>query len=167
MNLKQYFLNQLDREADHTRKALLKFPEGNNAFKPHEKSMEFGYLAALIAKMPDWIATMIDHDELNFGDPSAEGFRAIPKSTREELIASLDASVANGRRALEATNDQHLATQWAFKMNGQPVWGDVRSIMISDAVFAQLAHHRGQYTVYLRLLDAKVPALYGPSADER
>lgn len=167
MNLRNYFQSQLIREADHTHKALRQFPAGHNAFKPHEKSMEFGYLAALIAKMPDWIATMIDRNELNFGDSSAEGFRAVPKSTREELIASLDASVANATRALEGTSDEHLGTKWAFKMNGTPVWEDLRSAMISDAVFAHLAHHRGQYTVYLRLLGAKVPALYGPSADER
>jgi len=167
MNLKNYFLDQLNRETQLTRKALLQFPAGRNAFKPHEKSMEFGYLAALIATMPAWVSLMIERDELDLGDPANNGLRPQPQETTGELIALLDASVEQGRRALEATTDDHLATKWAFKINGQPVWEDVRSTMIADSVFSHLAHHRGQYTVCLRLLGAKVPALYGPSADER
>jgi uncharacterized damage-inducible protein DinB len=74
--------------------------------------------------------------------------------------------VANARRALQSTTDEHLATPWAFKIGGKSVSENARSIMISDSVFSHLAHHRGQLTVYLRLLDSKVPAIYGPSADE-
>ena len=83
---------------------------------------------------------------------------------RDEL--TLDTAVANARRALQSATDQHLATSWAFKMGGRTVAENPRSIMIADAVFSHLAHHRGQLTVYLRLVDAKVPAIFGPSADE-
>ncbi len=167
MTLKDFFLAQLEREAASTRKAIERVPEGRNDFKPHERSMELGYLAALVAGMLGWIAFMIDRDELDLDAPSSEGFRTKALATRAELLASVDTAVANARRALEGTTDAHLHTQWAFKMRGRAVSQNPREIMISDAVFSHLAHHRGQLTVYLRLAGSTVPALYGPSADER
>lgn len=166
MTLKSYFLAQLEREAAATRKTIKRVPEGRNSFKPHERSMEFGYLAALVASMPGWIAFMIDQNELNLDAADSEGFRARSVTTKAELVASLDRAVANARRALQSTTDEHLATPWAFKIGGRAVSEQPRSVMISDAVFSHLAHHRGQLTVYLRLLESKVPAIYGPSADE-
>ncbi len=166
MVLKDYFLAQLDREAASTRKTIERVPEGHNSFKPHPRSMEFGYLAALVAGMLGWIALMIDRDELNLDAAESEGFRTKPLPSKADLLASLDAAASNARRALESTTDEHLATSWAFKMGGKTVSENARGIMISDAVFSHLAHHRGQLTVYLRLVDSKVPAIYGPSADE-
>jgi uncharacterized damage-inducible protein DinB len=166
MILKEYFLAQLEREAASTRKAIERVPEGHNNFKPHERSMEFGYLAALVAGMLGWIAFMIDRDDLTLDGAGSEGFRTHALNTKAELIASLDTAVANAKRALESTTDEHLAKPWAFKVGGKTAMEQPRSIMISDAVFSHLAHHRGQLTVYLRLLESKVPAIYGPSADE-
>ena len=108
MTLKDYFLAQLEREAALTRKAVERVPEGQNGFKPHERSMELGYLAALVAGMLGWIAFMIDRDEIDFGDPSSESFRTKAVATRVDLLASFDAAVANARRALEGTSDDHL-----------------------------------------------------------
>jgi uncharacterized damage-inducible protein DinB len=167
MELKSYLLAQLDREAAQTRKTIERMPEGQNDFKPHERSMAFGYLASLVGSMLGWIALMIDRDELNLDDPSSEGFRTKAVETRAELLAQHDAAVVNARRALESTSEEHLQTPWAFKMNGQTIQQLPRYQMIADAVFSHLAHHRGQLTVYLRLNEARVPALYGPSADER
>ena len=166
MELKEYLLAQLDREATLTRKAVDRVPEGQNDFKPHERSMELGYLAALVAHMLGWIATMIDKDELNI-DESGGNFRPPVASHKAELLAALDKQVAEARRALSSTTDEHLLTPWAFKINGHAVQQGPRHLMISDGVFSHLAHHRGQLTVYLRLNEAAVPALYGPSADER
>lgn len=166
MILKDYFLAQLEREAASTRKAIERVPEGHNSFKPHERSMEFGYLAALVAGTLGWIALMIDRDELNLDAADSERFRTRALGSKAELVASLDSAVADAKRALQSTTDEHLATPWAFKMGGKAVSEQPRSTMISDAVFSHLAHHRGQLTVYLRLLESKVPAFYGPSADE-
>jgi uncharacterized damage-inducible protein DinB len=166
VTLRNFFLDKLDREAVLIRKALDRVPEGRNDFKPHPRSMELGYLASLVAGIPGWIPLMIEHDELNLDDPSSEGFRTKPLATRAQLQANLEAGVANARRALTATNDHHLDTLWAFKMGGRTVQQNQRHIMLADAVFSHLAHHRGQLTVYLRMLDSTVPALYGPSADE-
>jgi uncharacterized damage-inducible protein DinB len=166
MILKDYFLAQLDREAVSTRKTIERVPEGHNSFKPHPRSMEFGYLAALVAGMLGWIALMIDRDELNLDAVESEGFRTKPLPNKADLLASLDSAVSNARHALQSTTDEHLATSWAFKMGGKTVSENARGTMIADALFSHLAHHRGQLTVYLRLIDSKVPAIYGPSADE-
>jgi uncharacterized damage-inducible protein DinB len=166
MELKEYFLAQLDREAAVTRKAIQRVPEGRNDFKPHERSMEFGYLAALVAGMLGWISLMVERDSLDLGAAESEEFRTKALSTNAELLASLDGAVAGARRALESTTDEHLATPWAFKISGKVVQEQPRSTMIADAVFSHLAHHRGQLTVYLRWVESKVPAIYGPSADE-
>jgi uncharacterized damage-inducible protein DinB len=162
----RFFLNKIDREAVLIRKALDRVPEGRNDFKPHPRSMELGYLASLVSGILGWIPLMIDRDEIDLDDPSSEGFRTRPATTRAELEHNLQTGVAEARRALIATNDLHLQSVWAFKMGGRVIQQNQRSIMIADAVFSHLAHHRGQLTVYLRLVDSVVPALYGPSADE-
>jgi len=167
MEMTEYLLAQLDREAALTRKAIERIPEGHNHFKPHEKSMELGYLSALVAGMLGWIALMIERDEFDMTDPSSEGFRPELAGSKDELVASLEKAVANARHALESTDDEHLLTEWAFKAGGNHVQKLPRHRMITDAVFSHLAHHRGQLTVYLRLNASAVPALYGPSADER
>ena len=167
MNLKDLFLAQLDREAILTRKAVERVPEGQNGFKPHDRSMELGYLAALVAGMLGWITFMIERDELDFSDPSSGEFRPKVLNTKAALLASVDASVANARRALESTTDEHLLTPWALKSSGRTIQEEARYLMIADAVFSHLAHHRGQLTVYLRLAASTLPALHGPSADER
>jgi uncharacterized damage-inducible protein DinB len=167
MELRELFLAQLEREAALTRKAIDRVPEERNHFKPHEKSMPLGYLAALVASLPGWIAFMIERDALDLDDATSEGFRTKPLNSRGELIASLNKAVSDARRALASTTDAHLLTPWAFKMGGKVVSEQPRHLMIADAVFSHLAHHRGQLTVYLRLNECAVPALYGPSADER
>ena len=166
LSLRQFFLDKLDREAILIRKAFDRVPEGLNDFKPHERSMSLGYLAALIAGILGWISLMIDRDELNLDDPASEGFRTKSLNGKAQLLSTLEAGIASARRSLAATTDQHLLTLWAFKMNGRTIQQQPRHIMIADAVFSHLAHHRGQLTVYLRLTESKVPALYGPSADE-
>jgi uncharacterized damage-inducible protein DinB len=166
ISLRQFFLDKLDREAVLVRKALDRIPEGLNDFKPHERSMELGYLAALVAGILGWVTLMVERDELNLDDPASEGFRTKALSTKAELFSALETGLFSARQSLAATTDQHLLTPWAFKMNGRVVQQQPRHIMIADAVFSHLAHHRGQLTIYLRLTESKVPALYGPSADE-
>src|SRR6185437_3551882 len=116
MDLKSYLLAQLDREAAQTRKTIARVADPQSDFKPHERSMALGYLAALVGTMPGWIALMIDRDELNLDDPASEGFRTKVRASQADLLAAHDAAVADARRALESTTDEHLLTPWAFKM---------------------------------------------------
>jgi uncharacterized damage-inducible protein DinB len=166
MELKEFFLMQLEQETTLTRKVIERVPEGHNDWKPHQKSMALGYLAALVASMPGWVAFMIEGDEMNFEDPASEQFRARPVETRAELLQSLTDGAAKAKRALEGTDEKHLHDRWRLLSGNRVLAEGARYVMISDAVFSHLAHHRGQLTVYLRLNEAAVPALYGPSADE-
>jgi DNA topoisomerase VI subunit B len=160
MKINEYLLAQLEREIDSTRKAIERVPEGMDDWKPHPKSMELGYLTALVATMFGWIATMVDQDFLDLGTGEAAS-----ASTGTERLALFDKSVADARRALSETTDEHLAKTWQLRVNGNVVQEQPRYIMIADT-FSHLAHHRGQLGVYLRLNEKPVPSAYGPTADE-
>ena len=166
MKLTELFLAELEREAVSTRAALRRVPEGHNDWKPHPKSMALGYLAGLVAAIPSWVAMMIKRDEVDLKAPESERFKPVEWCTRSELISALDAGLKEARQALSETTDQHLMMPWKFVAGGQLVNEDPRHIMIRDAVFSDLAQHRGQLTVYLRLNEASVPGIYEPSADE-
>lgn len=166
MKLTEFFLTQLERDAASTRLALQRVPEGHNDWKPHSKSMPLGYLAALCATMPSWIVSMVTQDEFDMTSPGASRFKPIEWKSRKQLLEALDQAVGEAREALQNTNDEHLLTKWRFVAGGHVVSENPRYEMIAESVFSHLAHHRGQLTVYLRLNEATVPALYGPSADE-
>lgn len=166
MKMTEFFLALLDREVSASRQVLERVPEGHDDWKPHEKSMPFGYLASLVATMPGWIEMIVNQDELDLAPPGGSQQKRPSLHTRQELLAGLDSSVAKGRAALENTTDEHLLTTWRLLTGGRKVSEDPRHIVISDAVFCHMAHHRGQLTVYQRLLNAPVAAIYGPSADE-
>ena len=167
MELKKLFLERLEAETTATRKVIERVPEGRNDWKPHEKSMPLGYLAALVASMPGWVSFMIETDGIDFTDPSSEGFKTKAVESRAELLQLLEKGSTDSRKSLEKTTDEHLMKPWAFKMGGKAVSEGPRYTMILDGVLGHLAHHRGQLTVYLRLNDAAVPAIYGPTADEK
>jgi len=156
---------ELEREAVGTRRLLERVPEGKNDWKPHEKSMPLGYLAALVATMPGWIAAMIEQDEL---DVTAAGeYQTRTADTTRELLERFDKAVGQARTALAGTTDEHLMTSWRMLAGGHVVSEQPRYVAIRDGAINHLAHHRGQLTVYLRLNDAPVSSLYGPTADER
>lgn len=164
MQLTTMYLSVLDREVERTHRALLDVPEGHDEWKPHAKSMAFGRLVGMIASMPSWIALIITEDELDIA-PDIPRHAPPPLPTRVELLSALDKAAASARMALAGTTDEFLGTSWTLKAHGKAVSVTSRSDMITDT-FAHLAHHRGQLTVYLRMLNATVPALYGPSADD-
>jgi uncharacterized damage-inducible protein DinB len=165
MKLTQLFLDELDREADRTRRVLERVPVGHDDWKPHDKSMAFGRLAGLVASMPSWVTLVIDQDELDLTPPSGKGQFQPPPTN--QLVEALDGHVAKARASLSKTNDEYLlTTKWNLRAGGQIVLSDLRHIVLRDTL-NHLSHHRGQLTVYLRLLNQPVPAVYGPSADDQ
>jgi uncharacterized damage-inducible protein DinB len=165
MNLTQLFLDELDREAPRTRNAVERVPTGHDDWKPHPKSMPLAVLAGLVATMPSWISLIIEQDELDLTPPPGAGQYQQPPI--DQLPATLDQQVAKARASLQATNDDFLTTtNWRLKAGGQIVMNQPRHIVLRETL-SHLAHHRGQLTVYLRLLGQPVPAIYGPSADDQ
>ncbi len=165
MKLTEFFRNELDREVDRSRKALEQMPDGKYDWKPHDKSMIFGYLANMVATIPMWITMEISRDELDVHPPEGQGMKQERAETKDAMLQALDKTAAGARAALENTTDEHLKTNWKLLAGGNVVWEGTREEMIQDTI-NHWCHHRGQMTVYLRLMGAKVPALYGPSADD-
>ena len=165
MTMTELFLGELERESDASRRVLARVPEGRPEWRPHPKSMKLGYLSALVATMPGWVDLMINRDELDLRPPGGPEYKQEEFHTCQELLEGLDRAVAKGRAALEKTTDEHLLTSWRFLMAGHTISERPRHIMLRDAVFNHMAHHRGQLTVYLRLLNVPLPVTYGRSAD--
>ncbi|MEO6391147.1 MAG: DinB family protein [Pyrinomonadaceae bacterium] len=164
MKLNELLLEELEREVERSRRMLEQVPVGKYDWKPHERSMIFGYLADMVASIPMWIALQVDQDQLDIA-PVAGKMKQVKKETKEELLKGLDESATTARKALEATTDEHLKTNWQLLASGEVVMEAPRYIMIQDTI-SHWSHHRGQMTVYLRLMGAKVPAIFGPSADD-
>jgi uncharacterized damage-inducible protein DinB len=165
MKLTEYLQAEFDREVERSRRTLEEVPDGKYDWKPHEKSMIFGYLANMVATIPTWISMEINQPELDVAPEEGSKMERKRMETSGELIAALDKSAADARAALKETTDEHLETPWKLLARGKVVLEQPRYEMIQDTIH-HWAHHRGQMTVYLRLMGAKVPAIYGPSADD-
>jgi uncharacterized damage-inducible protein DinB len=166
MKMTDLFRDQLEAEGKRTRRALERVPEGRDDWKPHEKSMPLGRLAMLVAQMPSWISMVITQDQLDLNPPGGgSNIDQKPLRTPGELVQALDAGVTSARAALASASEEQLMKPWRLLVSGRTVSEDPRHVVLRDT-FAHLAHHRGQLTVYLRLNDVPVPAIYGPSADD-
>ncbi len=164
MTLTRQLLDELDREAARTQRALEEVPAGHDDWKPHDKSMALGRLAGMIATMPSWIVFILKQDELDLTPPGGGTFK-LP--SHGELVAAHGTSVADARADLNSVDETRLlTTNWQLRAGGKVVADAPRHVALRD-MLNHLAHHRGQLTVYLRLLGAKVPAIYGPSADDQ
>lgn len=165
MKLTEFFRAELDREVERSRKALQEVPEGKYDWKPHEKSMIFGYLVNMVATIPMWITMQVNQEELDVAPAEGSKMEQKKLDTSAALIEALDKAAADARSAFEKTSDEHLKTSWRLLARGKVVMEAPRYEMIQDTI-NHWAHHRGQMTVYLRLMGAKVPAIFGPSADD-
>jgi len=166
MTMIEWFLKELESEAAKSRRVLEQVPTGKREWKPHERSMELGYLSDLVANIPSWVGFAITMDELDVAPKEGPKYKPAPLNTSAELVAALDKAVAQAREALQKTTDAHLETPWRLLAGGNLAFEQPRHQVIRDS-FLHSAHHRGQMTVYLRLLGSKVPSVYGPTADDR
>src|ERR1044071_5727685 len=119
MKLTEFCREEIDREVERSRKALAQAPSGKSDWKPHDRSMAFGYLANMVATMPMWVQMQIERDELDVAPPQGHGTRPEPKETSDELIKALNDAVNNLRPALEKTTDEHLRTNWKLLAGGK------------------------------------------------
>jgi uncharacterized damage-inducible protein DinB len=166
MTMTEWLLAELDSEAAITRRVLAEMPEGKREWKPHDRSMAFGHLTDLVANILSWVGLAITLDELDVAPKSGASNRPTPVQTSAEAIAALDKAVSQAREALQKTDDAHLATSWRLLAGGAVVMEQRRHEVIRGTLLHS-SHHRGQMTVYLRLLGARVPSVYGPSADDQ
>jgi uncharacterized damage-inducible protein DinB len=160
MSFAEQILPEFDHEMATTRRVLERVPSEKGAWKPHEKSFAIGHLAQLLSWMPGWIASALTETKLDLAAAPQYSFEKT-----ETLLAGFDANVAAARAALAKISDADLELDWQLT-RGEMVFMIVKRRAIVRMHLSHLIHHRGQMTVYLRLLDVPVPMVYGP-ADER
>ncbi|MBI4886867.1 MAG: DinB family protein [Acidobacteria bacterium] len=156
-------LPEFDREMTTTRTVLERVPEDKFDWKPHAKSFSLGALASHVAALPDWGTETLTRTAFDVGGDQRPP--AAPAS-KQALLASFDRTAAAARAALAGKTDAELTAIWSLTRNGKTLFSMPRTTVLRSFVFSHLIHHRGQLTVYLRLLDVPVPSIYGPSADE-
>jgi len=162
MTIGQSLWAELQQEAASTRKLLALVPFDQAGFKPHEKSMTLLRLASHVAEINGWWKECLVHDELDFAKDSGE--RKTYAST-EELVAWHDQLVANAEQILNNTPDEAFYKPWTMRQ-GETIFFTLPKIAVTRTwCLNHLYHHRGQLSVYLRLLDVPIPGMYGPSAD--
>ncbi len=166
MPLAELLLPEFDEEMTATRRVLARVPDGKSSWKPHPKSMTLGRLATLVAELPTWAVHALTLDELDIMPPGGPPpkFEALESTAR--ILDLFDRNAAAARAALAKASDAEFQKPWAFKVGGRTVATNPKFTVYRRTVLNHLVHHRGQLTVYLRLNDALVPAVYGPTADE-
>jgi uncharacterized damage-inducible protein DinB len=162
MPVKDSLLAEYDHEMAATRKVLERIPDDKLTWKPHERSRTLGALGQHVANLPNWGSLILDRFAVDLVNvPSIAG----EPESRSTILALFDEARARTRKLLDKT-DAELAAMWSLKREGQEVFSLPKSAAFRTFVLSHIVHHRGQLSVYLRLNDIAVPALYGPSADE-
>ena len=154
---------ELRHEGRTTRRVLERVPEDRLDWRPHPKSMTLGQLALHVALLPGNIAKMVAGDGMDFAAIPAQPAQA---ESRDQLLAAHDGGIEAMTALLGGLSDDAAAAPWRLTRGGREVFTLPRAGVVRTLAMNHLYHHRGQLTVYLRLLDVPVPAVYGRSADE-
>ena len=162
MSMSQAFLQEFDTEAKTTRRVLERVPADKFAWKPHPKSMSLGELAMHTAMVPGFICGWACEEETKLGG----GDKPPVATSTAEIVAAHDKSVAKYKEVLGQLGDSGLTKSWKASAGGQTLFEMPKAALIRSIALNHWYHHRGQLSVYLRLLDVPVPSIYGPSADE-
>ncbi len=165
MGLSASMLPEFDHEMANTRKTLERIPEDKLDWKPHEKSTTLRGLGTHLANLVSWTVHVIEKAELD-AMPGGNPLRAKPIESVPEALETFDRNVAAARAAIQGASDEHLMKPWTLLVNGRTIFTQPRAGVLRGMILNHTIHHRAQLSVYLRLNDVPVPALYGPSADE-
>jgi uncharacterized damage-inducible protein DinB len=164
MALKNDLIAELKKESAFTGKMLERVPLDKKDWKPHEKSMTLGRLATHVAQIPHWTSDIIlisDYDIVVYP------FTSITAASQQELTEIFHQNLNKAIADLENANDDQLNQEWTFRRGEQIFFTLIKKEAIRSWGFSHFIHHRGQLSVYLRLLNVPVPGMYGPSADEK
>jgi len=156
-------IDELLSEGASTRKLLELIADDNLAYKPHERSMDLRRLASHVAEIPAWVEFTIAMDVLDLAEGNFTPFSA---TNVKELLERHDANIERARKALEGADDETLMKIWKLRNGSHEIMSGPKIKIIRSMTGNHLYHHRGQLTVYLRLLEIPIPGIYGPSADD-
>ena len=164
MSLIHTLTEEFARETATTRRHLERLPADKFAWRPHQKSFTAMELASHIVECVGFAEPIMASGELNFDSAT---YRPFVAGSADELMQAFDSAVAKGQAALASSSDAATGEPWQFKINGRVRFERPRGDVFRDFTLSHVTHHRGQFSVYLRLLDVPVPGSYGPSADEQ
>jgi uncharacterized damage-inducible protein DinB len=167
MPIAQSLLPEFDHETATTRRLLECVPEGQASWKPHEKSMSLGELAAHLRNIPDWASATLKHTEVDINPPGGRPSTPSPFQSVEALLRGFDESVKQCRAMLVNATDGEMMVPWTLKDGGRPVFSLPRVGVFRAFIMNHMIHHRGQLSVYLRLCNVALPNIYGPTADTK
>lgn len=167
MPFKDTLLPEFDMEMDNTRRTLERVPDDKFAWQPHAKSGTLGWLATHIATIPEWAKMTMEQDSVNLAPAGDSAYVPPNPSNRKEMLELFDKNRTEARAALAGADDAAYAKPWALLMGEKELFREPRAAVLRRMVLNHLIHHRGQLTMYFRLLGVPVPGLYGPSADEQ
>jgi len=165
MTIKDAFIGELKHESSMTKKMLERVPLDKREWKPHEKSMTLGRLATHVAENTQWVSDIIHIDDFDF--MTNYNFNPPNAGSTEELLEIFQTKLDKAIADLSTMTDEDLTKQWTVRRGEQVMFVTPKNISIRNWAMNHMIHHRGQLSVYLRLLDVPVPGMYGPSADER
>ena len=163
MSLGQIIAAEMKQEAATTRRLLERLPADKLMWKPHEKSMSLEHLAGHIVEMIAWTGPTLTQDELDF---ATMNYKRKEYTDPAELVADLDKNVSDALEVLENTSDEAMAGTWTLRNGEQKFFTLPKPAVMRSFVMNHIVHHRGQLSVYMRLLDIPLPSIYGPTADE-
>jgi uncharacterized damage-inducible protein DinB len=166
MAIKESLLPELDQEAAVTRRLLERLPAEKLGWQPHPKSMTLSRLVTHLTELANWGIMAITEDEIDINPPGGGAPRRTELRSVPEILSTFDANVAHLRKAVADTSDATFQRPWTLKSSGQVIFTLPKIAVLRAMVLSHLIHHRGQLTVYLRLLDVPIPSIYGPTADE-
>jgi uncharacterized damage-inducible protein DinB len=166
MSIAQSLLPEFEHEMATTRRLLERVPEDRPEWQPHSKSMTLNRLASHVAELPGWTGMTLRETELDLLPPGATEYQPRTFAGREEMLAEFDRNVAEAKEVLAATDDAGFMVPWTLKKGGETLFTLPRIAVLRSWMMNHIIHHRGQLSVYLRLNDVPVPAIYGPTADE-
>ncbi len=166
MAISQALLPEFDREMANTRKTLERVPDDKLTWKPHPKSGTMLWLASHLANLPLWVVVTMAQDSFDMDPPGGSSFKLPAMNSRAETLAVFDEHVKQARATIAAAADPEFMKPWSLLKGGQTIFTLPKIGVLRSFVMNHLIHHRGQLTVYFRLNDIPVPALYGPSGDE-
>ncbi len=160
-------LPEFDMEMAGTRKTLERVPDDKFDYKPHAKSMTVRQLASHLALFPSWMVSTLDSSSFDYAPVGGEPFKPPAMNSHKDLLEVFDRDVAKARAGLAVATDAQLMENWSLLAGGKTIFTMPRIAVLRGMVMNHMIHHRAQLGVYLRLNDVPVPALYGPSADEK
>lgn len=157
---------EFDQEIATTRKLLARTPAAAVSWKPHPKSMALGQLACHLAEIPSWGGAALQLPELDVAPVGGPAYTSPTFESVDALVALLDRNATEARAVLATMSDEEYQLPWSMLVGGQRVFTSPRIGVVRTWVLNHLVHHRGQFSVYLRLQDVPLPGIYGPSADD-